>query len=430
MANIADITQGVAYLRGIDGSAEYTLLPAVGYTVGRMPSVAIPVRGASVSRLHAVIAGDGRRWMLTDHSSNGTLVNDRLISRHSLQHGDRIRFSEVSEFEFTLGETADTSTLTHVHQTVGLGHQDESVPLGSSSVAPLIIGTSKLTTALRTHITKAANSNRPVVIRGERGTGKRLVATSIHAQSELRRANCRVLNCNSLTASEIERLFAASKRETIVFQEILNLSHEGQTALFEALQSASRDRTEHSHRLISTMSRSPEEAIESSEFLADLFNRLAIVQILIDPLRDRPTEVPELATYFARMACQWAGGNVLSISDSAARILQEYDWPRNVTELRNVVERAVLFCDGSELEQKHLVAGFTAARQGNEPFEGMSLEEVERHHIQATLDSMKWVKLHVADVLGIERSTLDRKIKKYDLRRPDSLRRGGDEQGE
>ena len=430
MANVTDIAQGVAYLRGIDGSAEYTLLPAVGYTVGRMPSVAIPVRGASVSRLHAVIAGDGRRWMLTDHSSNGTMVNDRLISRHSLQHGDRIRFSDVSEFEFTLGDLAGSSTLTHVHQTEKLGHQDDSVPAWSSSAGPLIIGTSKLTSALRIHITKAAQSSRPVVIRGERGTGKRLVAASIHAQSELRAAHCRVLKCSSLTGPEIEKLLTAPEPETIVLDEILDLSAEGQTALLEALQTTSRSSTEQSRRFISTMSRSPEDAIDSGEFLADLFNRLAIVQILIDPLRDRLTEVPELATYFARTACQWAGGHVLSISESAARVLQEYDWPRNVTELRNVVERAVLFCDGSELEQKHLMAGFSASRQGSEPFEGLSLEDVERHHIQATLDSMHWVKLHVADVLGIERSTLDRKIKKYELRRPDSLLRGDDEDAE
>ncbi|MCA9079002.1 MAG: sigma 54-interacting transcriptional regulator [Planctomycetaceae bacterium] len=416
MGNQIEQRLGVAVLRGTDGSTEFALAPGVAYSIGRLAGVAVPINGTGVSNLHAVLAGDGRKWMLTDLSRNGTTVNERPVGRHTLEHGDRIRFSEGPEFEFLLGNSeCDLSTV------IGMG-ADDSIKLPVSTSVPYMVGSTKATLALKSHINKAAASRKPVVVRGEMGVGKRLVASTIHEQGETRFGSCVEINCSRTSPAELAKHLqeqrGVKEPGSVVLAHLLELDDASQQTLAELLSSMPSNGSGNSPRIISTTSRSPEAAIDAGEFSSALYYKLGVVQILVDPLRERRQEVAELANYFARLICERLGRAQVTVSSGTVQLLQQYHWPGNVLELRNVVERAVVFCDGSEIERQHLALGFCEALRRRMPYEGMSLDDVEHRHIEGTLETMNWVKLHVAETLGIERSTLDRKIKKYGLVKP------------
>jgi Nif-specific regulatory protein len=167
-----------------------------------------------------------------------------------------------------------------------------------------------------------------------------------------------------------------------------------------------------------------EEAVQAGKFRRDLFFRLQVVEMRVAPLRERRDDVPELAEHFLQRFVHETGRKIRGFTPAAIQKMQNYNWPGNVRELRNVVERAVALSLGagpmldagdiwlSSLEP----AGFKAAGQPSAAFLPVSLETMEKQHIKAALEHTDWNKSKAADVLGIERSTLDRKIKLYDLK--------------
>ena len=177
--------------------------------------------------------------------------------------------------------------------------------------------------------------------------------------------------------------------------------------------------------MIAATNRDLEEAVREGSFRRDLYFRLRVLEIQVPPLRKRPEDIRDLALYFLQRFRSETGRKLKGFTRRAMQKLLEYRWPGNVRELKNVIERAVVLCqaeliDVDDLALSHIPAAHESGEVVMEqrPFEPRSLAEMEKEHIAATLESTGWNKSRTAAILGIERSTLDRKIRKYGIVRP------------
>jgi DNA-binding NtrC family response regulator len=173
-------------------------------------------------------------------------------------------------------------------------------------------------------------------------------------------------------------------------------------------------------RVVAATNRPLEEAVRAGTFRRDLFFRLQVVQIDVPPLRDRLDDVPLIADHFLKRFVRETGRKIRGFTPAAVEKLKVYTWPGNVRELRNVVERAVALGTGSVIDAADIWLSeldISAGTVEDIPalYKPESLEEVEKRHILETLRHTEWNKSQAASILGIERSTLDRKIKGYGL---------------
>jgi Nif-specific regulatory protein len=310
-----------------------------------------------------------------------------------------------------------------------------------------IIGRSKVIRAVTEEIGRAAATNATVLIRGESGVGKELVARAIHSNSP-RRDNVFVcLNCAALSetllASELfghergaftgatERKigkFEAAHKGTLMLDEIGEMSPSIQAKFLRVLEGHPFERVGGSRpvtvdvRAIAATNRDLEKDVAEGRFRRDLYFRLHVVEIVVPALRKRVEDLPELAEHFLRKFIAETGRKITGITPEAVQQLLNYRWPGNVRELKNVIERAVVLCRGHQIGPEDLLltklptAGDTETPpSAGGPFAPSSLDEMERRHILATLKHTGWNKSRTATLLGIERSTLDRKIQRYAL---------------
>ncbi len=300
-------------------------------------------------------------------------------------------------------------------------------------------------------ISRAAASNATVLIRGESGVGKELVARAVHYNSP-RRDNVFVcLNCAALStellASELfghergaftgatERKigkFEAAHKGTLMLDEIGEMSPSIQAKFLRVLEGHPFERVGGSKpitvdvRVIAATNRDLEKDIADGRFRRDLFFRLRVLEIVVPGLRKRPEDVPLLADYFLQRFNNETGRKIKGFTAEAKSKLLSYQWPGNVRELKNVVERAVVLCRGQEIGEEDLLltnlstAGDTEVPLAGAAFAPISLDDIERRHILNTLQYTNWNKSKTASILGIERSTLDRKIRRFDLGGEDS----------
>ncbi len=173
-------------------------------------------------------------------------------------------------------------------------------------------------------------------------------------------------------------------------------------------------------RVVAATNRPLEDAVRDGRFRKDLYYRLQVVQIDVPPLRERLTDVALLADYFLKKIVRETGRKRTGFSPEAVRKLSSHSWPGNVRELRNVVERAVVLGNNSQIEEADIWLSpldLESAPVARPAYEPVPLDEIEKRHIIATLEHTGWNKSRAAEILGIERSTLDRKIKGYGLKR-------------
>jgi DNA-binding NtrC family response regulator len=175
-------------------------------------------------------------------------------------------------------------------------------------------------------------------------------------------------------------------------------------------------------RVIAATNRDLEKAVAEGQFRRDLYFRLHVLEIFVPPLRKRPEDIPVLAHYFLQRFNAETGRRLRGYTTEATEQMLRYRWPGNVRELKNVVERAVVLARGDLIEMEDLTltklstAGDTQdVAPPASSYEPVSLDEMERRHILATLNSTNWNKSQTANILGIERSTLDRKIRRYEI---------------
>jgi len=362
------------------------------------------------------------------------------------------RVPDPDDLEFTLA-VADTLAvaLENLHRRQELAEnltrvRTENVQLRERlGVQSEIIGRGPAIKAVTDEIARAAATNATVLIRGESGVGKELVARAIHSNS-LRRENVFVcLNCaalaETLLASELfghergaftgatERKigkFEAAHRGTLMLDEIGEMSPGIQAKFLRVLEGHPFERVGGSKpvtadvRVIAATNRDLEKDVAEGRFRRDLYFRLHVIEIVVPPLRRRCEDIPELANHFLRKFTAETGRKIAGFSPAALKQLENYRWPGNVRELKNVIERAVVLCPGPVIDQEDLLltklatAGDTELPSGSEQqFAPASLADIERRYILATLNYTGWNKSRTATILGIERSTLDRKIRRY-----------------
>jgi DNA-binding NtrC family response regulator len=301
-----------------------------------------------------------------------------------------------------------------------------------------------------TMVDRVADNDISVLLRGESGVGKEVIAREIHRRSPRRSHPFVKVNCAALPADLLEsELFghergaftgAASTRVgkfefaqhgTIMLDEIGEMSPSIQSKFLRVLEGHPFERVGGSQpikvdvRVIAATNRDLEKAVAETTFRRDLYFRLRVVEIFVPPLRKRPEDILELAEYFLDRYNAETGRKIRGFTPEATHQMQNYRWPGNVRELKNVIERAVVLArsDFIDTEDLNLSSIATAADSGDvvtpkTTFEPLSLDDLEKRHIHATLRATGWNKSRTAAILGVERSTLDRKIRRYNLKPP------------
>ncbi|MEI6241311.1 MAG: sigma 54-interacting transcriptional regulator [Planctomycetia bacterium] len=309
-----------------------------------------------------------------------------------------------------------------------------------------MVGASPVLEAIKGQIARVAGTRATILVRGESGVGKELAARAIHDASDRRNGPFVCMNCAALSETLLEsELFGHEKgaftgaterkagkfetahKGTLMLDEIGEMSPAIQAKFLRVLEGHPFERVGGSNRVqvdvrvVAATNRDLEQAVAAGEFRRDLYFRLKVVEIIVPPLRKRPEDIEPLARHYLRRFATEAGRRVHDFTPTALEALRGYHWPGNIRELRNVVERAVVLStdemiDAHELALSQLSsAGETGRKSGERslPFVPLTLDELEQKHVQATLAAVGGNKTKAATMLGIERSTLDRKLARW-----------------
>ncbi len=280
-----------------------------------------------------------------------------------------------------------------------------------------------------------------VLIRGETGTGKELIARAIHFNSPAAAEPFVPVNCAALPATLLESelfghvkgaftgaierrrgRFALAGRGTIFLDEIGDTTPEFQSKLLRVLQErefypVGAERPERTEaRVIAATHRDLEEMVSGGEFRADLYYRLRVVELVVPPLRERLSDLPLLAEHLVRRAAHALGREPPVLSREALEALRRHSWPGNVRELENCLTRAVVLATGNVIRPEHLSLSREPAR--SQPERLPTLEELEREHLLRVLAATGGQKSRAAQVLGISRPRLDRLLARHALSLP------------
>jgi DNA-binding NtrC family response regulator len=303
-----------------------------------------------------------------------------------------------------------------------------------------IVGESPPIKKILEMVDTVAKTDATVLIRGESGTGKELIAQAIHAKSNRRYFPIISINCGAFPEGLLEsELFghekgaftgAQYKRKgklemadggTIFFDEIGNIGMKMQMDLLRVIETkqftplGSNKVANVDFRIISATNTDLEKKVAEKDFREDLYYRINVFSIQVPPLRERSADIPLIAYFFLEKYARSMNKNVTDISPEAMKILVQYDWPGNIRELRNTIERAlVVVGKKNRIEPDDLNPLFLSKTN---PPERDALEEVEKVHIQRILEQTEWNISRSAERLKIDRVTLYNKIKKYGLQR-------------
>ncbi len=303
-----------------------------------------------------------------------------------------------------------------------------------------IIGHSDTMEAIFSLIPEVAKSDTSVLITGETGTGKELVAKAIHAQSPRSRLPFIAINCGAIPESLLEsELFGHQKGVftgatharkgflevvsggTLFLDEIGEISPKMQIDLLRVLEErkitsiGSREPVEVDFRLISATRRDLKKKVSEGNFRQDFFYRVNVIMIEIPPLRKRKDDIPLLVEHFLKKYSQETTRQVDHVTKDAMGLLKSYDWPGNVRELENAIERAVVLSKSRTLKAED----FSFIQSVDMQFsEHMSLREMEKAYVQKVLTENDWNVTRSSKILKINRVTLHKMIKRYDLKKP------------
>ncbi len=301
------------------------------------------------------------------------------------------------------------------------------------------VGQSDAIRKVLVQIESVAQSNSSVIITGESGTGKELVARAIHSNSARRYFPLISVHCGALTESLLEsELFGHEKGAftgatfnrkgrfemadggTIFLDEIATISPKMQIELLRVLETKSFVRVGGNReitsdfRVICATNRDLKGMVANGTFREDLFYRLNVVNIHIPPLRERPEDIPLLVSHFIKKYCNAMSRDMITVDAAALKHLEKFEFPGNVRELENMIERAIVIGNGKEIKLKDLPMGKESTGSSVE-----SLEELEKRHIEDILIKYSWNVSRSARALNVDRVTLYNKIRKYGLKQKD-----------
>ncbi|MDE0301517.1 MAG: sigma-54 dependent transcriptional regulator [Candidatus Poribacteria bacterium] len=321
-----------------------------------------------------------------------------------------------------------------------------------------MIGAGGTTQQLRSQIGQVASSDLSVLITGENGTGKQLVADGIHQQSQRNRKPFISLNCAALPDELIEsELFghergaftgAAHQRRgkfeladggTLFLDEIGDMSLKAQAKVLRVLEYGEIQRLGGSQtlhvdvRVIAATNKDLEKEIGDGTFRQDLYYRLNVVPIYVPPLRNRQDDLPQLVQYFVLRFHRDNARSTKTIDPSAIRVMQSYDWPGNIRELKNIVERLLIMVPRDVITANDVTAVLPVTREVVAQIDSMSInlqpqsnsslqkmvDEAEKNLVLQALEDNRWNVKQTAEQLKIERSNFYKKLAKYNIKRPD-----------
>jgi formate hydrogenlyase transcriptional activator len=313
----------------------------------------------------------------------------------------------------------------------GLGDQKENGIVGQSAALRQVLQ----------RVEKVAESNATVLLLGETGTGKELIARAIHERSQRRKERFVTLNCGAIPSALFEsELFGHERgaftgahmqkvgrleladRGTMFLDEVGEMPLELQPKLLRALQERAFERVGSSRtknvdmRLVAATNCDLEQKMEDKKFRCDLYYRLNVFPIRIPPLRERLEDIPLLVQYFIDRNARELGKNIRSVSKETLELFQSYSWPGNIRELRNVIERSIIVCDTESLsvDESWLSRQPLRAQPTRKLELRQSLADQEREEIEAALTESRGRVFGPAGAavrLGIARSTLESKIR-------------------
>lgn len=303
-----------------------------------------------------------------------------------------------------------------------------------------ILGKSKPMQAVFSLIRRVADSPTNLLITGESGTGKELVAKAIHYNSDRRDAPFIPVNCaaipeqlleselfghmrGSFTDAKMDKrgLFEEAQKGTLFLDEISELPLMLQAKLLRAIQEREIRRVGATKpiavdvRIIAATNLSLAEEVKAKQFREDLYYRLNVIEIKLPPLRERREDIPLLVEAFLKKCAESRHKRVMSISESALALLVDYEWPGNVRELENVIERAVTLSLGDKIVPDDLPPAIQGARGDRRVLDEaaertLPLHDLEKEYIAKILEKVGGNKYRAAQVLGIDRKTLYRKL--------------------
>lgn len=322
---------------------------------------------------------------------------------------------------------------------------------GPSALAPVVIlGHDPRIQQVLEVVRRVADADATVLIRGETGTGKELIARLLHAQSRRGREPLVAVNCGALPESLLEAelfgavrgaytgavtarigKFEAASRGTIFLDEVASMSSAMQVALLRVLQSGeftpvgmSHSRTS-SARVVAAVNTDLKDLVAAGQFRADLFYRLNVIQLDLPPLRERTGDLPLLAEHFLAMYRVRYGKPRLSFSPEILEALRGHDFPGNVRELENLIHRAVVLAEGEMLTARDLPRDFTpspdrgvVARSGPAAFHSTKaflVERFERDFLVAALGRAQGVITEAARQIGLSERVFHVKLRKYGI---------------
>jgi DNA-binding NtrC family response regulator len=423
--------------------------------IGRGSEADLQLPDPSVSRLHARVFRVGSRYFLADLGSrNGTHANGKPVTQLPLDDGQTFQVGPY-QIHFLHPDTVPSSVEEPTVAMVPGGppvvkRPQRPQPLCPPAPSPErnapfgLVGGGVSIRKLAETIRRVGASDAAVLIEGETGSGKELVARGLHDTSERRDRPFIVVNCGAISPELIEsELFGHEKgaftgataqrrgafelahNGTIFLDEIGELPYTLQPKLLRALEQKEIKRVGGNDtlladvRILAATNRNLREEAGRKAFREDLYFRVGAITIPVPPLRDRREDVAPIARHFLAGMAGPSGGPTPALSPAALDALISHDWPGNVRELRNAIQRAVVMADGTDLGS----ADFAFLRQsvkanGEIPaVEGLSRwEQAERANILAELARQGGNKTRTARTLGIAKSTLFEKLKRYQIR--------------
>ena len=307
-----------------------------------------------------------------------------------------------------------------------------------------LLGSSYVMQGVYKQIIKAASTDVLVLLIGESGTGKDLAATAIHSFSSRRNGPYAPINLSALPTTlmasalfghekgaftgaiaDSKGAFEKGKNGTVFLDEIGSIDTQTQVSLLRMLENkkfrmlGGKREIENNARIIAATNSNLEKLIQENSFRRDLYYRLDVFRISMPPLRDKKGDIPTLVDHFLGEFNAKFNKNIKKVSSECHQLFLENDWPGNVRELKNVIQRAVVECEGSEITPANLPPRFRANRKSKSAIRfqvGTPLKKIEREMIVQTLGAVNNNRTEAAALLGLSRRGFYNKLNKYDIK--------------
>jgi len=315
-----------------------------------------------------------------------------------------------------------------------------------------IIGQSNPMREIFSVVEKVANSNTTIMINGETGTGKGLIARAIHESSDRNNNSFIQINCGAISEGLLESelfghvkgaftgaiankpgKFELAQGGSIFLDEIGDMTTDLQVKVLRVLEEnefepvGGNKTIKANVRVIAATHRDLEEEVQKGTFREDLFYRLYVIPIVLPPLKEKKPDIPLLVSHFLNLFCREKKKDIITISDEALKIFMNYFWPGNVRELKNLIERLVVLNESAEITPKDLPKKLKSIKQPeilseiDVPDKGVdfntAVTKYEKTLIINALEKTNWIKNKAADFLQIKRTTLVEKIKRHKIKK-------------